>query len=149
MIDTLSLSDFQEDSLHEYGGGDCWGNISSYSNDSDKIILVEFTCSEYNATKEKYVFHFNDSLQVYHKIKSNLFFTETSNYYEFLELVIDFRKIPAIKYIRTDTVQQVHDYSAKKTFVTSKLVDTDSVYKALIEEQRDTWKAEYLDVEDY
>ena len=144
-INNIAINNMKIDSTNEYGGGDCWGNIKLYSNDSIRLGLDSMNCGDYGYHYTQYYFNNNYSLQKISRLElETIFNTEIKkNSYKLTETVFNF-KTKTIK-TRTDTTFDSSISALKSSFSTKKIEPILKVKNKWILEYQSLWVMKQLE----
>ncbi len=152
-IGDFSLSSMKQDSTHEYGGGDCEGQITRYSIDQIALGVDSLFCGEYGYTFTHYLLNTHNNVQAVHSIKCEWNVNpdkKNSSVYILTEKIIDFNTDTAKILIRIDTLFEYNVSNDKypepsnKAFTVETTKDQKSLAKKVELEYMSQWDADLL-----
>ena len=134
------LTEFQKDSINEYGAGDCWGNVQQYSKNKIEVGLDSTNCGDYGFYHSFYLLN-NGGIRIAHLKESNTILGNNTNdtKYILVEKIYDYRKKPYFLYLRTDTLNKPNIDLIRTGFIKTELKDFQTSYEHLIMGYEGAW----------
>ncbi len=111
----LSMSDFKQDKVKEYGAGDCYGTLRTYSKENIRLVTDSSSCGDYGGTNSYYLFK-DDQLAKVHVKQTSVDFEAAEGQGNYLasEKIFSLQAVPPVKYSRSDRLGQP-DYTSLST----------------------------------
>lgn len=120
----FKLPDVSIDSTNEYGGGDCSGKVTYYSQGNIGLGIDSMSCGEYGYTNTYYLLNSKKLVQAIYLKKSESLPQPDGNWKNALtERLIDFRNNRAIVKERMDTINDETKSIINKKFIVKDLGD--------------------------
>ena len=152
-LSLFDISGTSLDSTHQYGGGDCFGDIYHFSS-SDLIIDVDsMKCGEYGFTFTHYILDENESLKAARELKWESIMNEDATAYVHVlsEHIYDFRQDPSVFLMRGDTLKEHfiqqggYPHHVSQPFDQTEIQNYQTTYEQLSEKRVGTWGMNLVD----
>ncbi|HAP64943.1 MAG TPA: hypothetical protein DCR93_37490, partial [Cytophagales bacterium] len=142
VFDELLFNFMQEDSMHEYGAGDCFGTVRKYSSKAWSLAFDSLSCGEYGYTHTVYFFDTQGQILAVQTVGSSTIFENSLGVTFFLlsEQIIDFRPEIPRHWSRVDTALDYDDKFIVAPFAQEPLENVDSVYQELLSNLKGAWE---------
>lgn len=133
-----STYQMRRDSLNEFGAGDCWGSIQSYSNQEYSIMIDTTNCGDYGFYLDFYLFR-NGSFKIAHQIEGD--YSTFDDKQIITENVYDYRMKPFKHLQRIDTGNySINEYQMDKQYDNKFMEDYQTTYEHIMMNIEGSWK---------
>jgi hypothetical protein len=131
------IDQMTRDSINEFGAGDCWGNVQSFSMGKYSIWIDTTNCGDFGFCLNFYLLE-NGSLRILNQVEGD--YSSVDDKQIIKEDIYDFRSKPFTHQRRIDTsIYSIDNYTINKLFLNIPMEDFQTTYAHIIMKMKEPW----------
>ena len=143
-VDLFSITNMEANDTHEYGEGDCFGEVVKYAGTEDFIAVDQSSCGDYGYVNTNYLLDSSDFVQAIYVVDCGLEINYESDisFYVLTERMILFENGSSTVMVKSDTVGDASIQEIDKPFVSDTLQDSETKQEYWQQLYNGLWKQE-------